>query len=360
MNPKPISETDAIRSDIDMTRRRMDDTINALGERLQGRHLLDEVIGFFRSNDADADTAADRVKEKMSAAGTQIREKVSAAAGSASRAVGDASRAVGQTIKENPLPVILLGAGAAWLTYSIMSQRRREQELDLNEHEAYDPDAHLDRPLEYPGPESSIDPDCSSEESGFGQFKDTVADKAASAAEQLKDKVSGLTDQASQKFDSLKQRAGEVTNRAKERTRELYQQSRERVVRTANDRPLEVGLGCLAVGVLLGLALPTPGPVHRVAGPAVDRLRSRTRQSSRDILQKGKRVARAAADAARQEAQAQGLTLDKLRRSGRAVADRAQSAAQDAARGEGMMAGDADASREGTASSDPSAAGPTV
>ena len=363
MNPKPISETDALRSDIDMTRRRMDDTISALGERLQGRHLLDEIIGFFRSSDIDAEGAAERVKEKMSDAGSQIRQKVSAAADSASQALNDATKTVANTVKENPVPIMLIGAGVAWLTYSMISRRRHEEELDMNEHEAYDPDAHYDRPLEHPtDPEMAGEPcACDEDEAKFGEFEDSAEGKSSSAAAHLKDKVAGLKDQASSKLNALKARAGDVTSRAKDRTREMYTRSRETVARTANQHPLEVGLGCLAVGVLLGLALPTPRPVHRLAGPTVDRLRNRTRESSREILQKGKRVARAAADAARHEAQAQGLTMENLRRGGRAVADRAQAAATDAARDEGLTPKRADENnRAGTAPADPSAAGPAM
>jgi ElaB/YqjD/DUF883 family membrane-anchored ribosome-binding protein len=353
MNPKTMSETEAIRSDIDMTRRRMDETINALGNRLHGRHLLDEIIGFFRSDESSED-AGERIREKISDAGGQIKAKVSAAAGTASRAVID-------TVKQNPVPVALIGAGVAWLAYSAITQKRREAEADeMFDQEPLDPDAHYDRPLEYPG--SSIDEagiEASEEsQSTFSGLTDTVADKASDAAEQIKDKMSDLTDRASDQLHTLKDRASEMAGRAKDRTRQLYTQSRERVVRTANEHPLEVGLGCLAVGVLLGLALPTPTPVHRVAGPTVDRLRNRTRASSRDLIQKGKRVARAAADAARNEAQAQGLTLDQLRRGTRAVAHRAQSAAADAARHEGISSNAEDNSRAGTPPADPSAAGP--
>src|SRR5215204_4996501 len=48
MNDSPKNETETIRSDIDTTRRRMDDTMDALGDRLQPRHLLDEFLGFLR------------------------------------------------------------------------------------------------------------------------------------------------------------------------------------------------------------------------------------------------------------------------------------------------------------------------
>ena len=57
MNESLKNEPEAIRSDIDVTRRRMDDTMDALGERLQPRHLLDEVLGYFRGNSSEGETA---------------------------------------------------------------------------------------------------------------------------------------------------------------------------------------------------------------------------------------------------------------------------------------------------------------
>ena len=130
MNPKPISETEAIRSDIEMTRRRMDDTIDALGQRIRGRHLLDEVIGYFRHN-----------KEKTSEAGARVREKISETAGKVSESAGSAASAALDTVKKNPLPFVLIAAGAAWLTYSTIRSRRADVEEDLEELEN-DPDTH--------------------------------------------------------------------------------------------------------------------------------------------------------------------------------------------------------------------------
>ena len=98
------SEADAMRENIDVTRQRMDDTMDALGDRLQPRHLLDEVLGFFR---AENDDGEDRL--------TQMREKISHSATTAMHSVVD-------TVKQNPMPALLIGAGVAWMLYA--SNRR--------------------------------------------------------------------------------------------------------------------------------------------------------------------------------------------------------------------------------------------
>lgn len=360
MNPKPISETEAIRSDIDMTRRRIDDTIDALGERMKGRHLLDEAIGFFRQSDTS---------EKTNEAAARVKEKLSAAAGKISESAGSAANAVVDTVKMNPLPILLITAGAAWLAYNATRKRSADlEDEDLTESDRYDPDTHYDRQLAYPGggpgqaegPAEGLTDEASSK---FAQVKGAVSDKLSSAKDQMKDKFSGLSDATRDTFQSAKERAGEIGDKVQQRTREMYGRTRDKVADTADQHPVEVGLGCLALGVIIGLALPTPEPVHRLAGPTVDRLRNRTREASRDMLKKGKRVVQAATDAAKQEAQSQGLTPERLRQGLSAVGQRAPSDATNAAPQEGMMPSDSPAgmvgnARAGTDPADPSAARP--
>src|SRR3954468_1123855 len=68
------TDTDAIRSDIDTTRRRMDDTMDAIGDRLQGRHLLDEILGLFRGGE-NGDRRS-QVGEKISRSASTAANKV--------------------------------------------------------------------------------------------------------------------------------------------------------------------------------------------------------------------------------------------------------------------------------------------
>src|SRR3954470_4420051 len=129
-------DTDAIRSDIDQTRQRMDDTMDEIGNRLQGRHLLDEILGLFRGNgNADGEGGG----------GSELREKIS-------RTASNAANSVMQTVKENPLPALVIGAGIAWMLYESRKDKGRDASAyDTSDEDGieYDPDMHYDRPLEY-------------------------------------------------------------------------------------------------------------------------------------------------------------------------------------------------------------------
>jgi ElaB/YqjD/DUF883 family membrane-anchored ribosome-binding protein len=255
---------------------------------------------------------------------------------------------VADSVKQNPLPVLVIGAGVAWMIYA--SRRdKRSGGYDVEEYARYrverDPDAYLDQPLDYPtGAEFEAGDQGGSK---LGEMKDKVAEKTAAArdtvknklahaGEAAKEKLSRAGEAAKEKVDALRERAGEVTSRVRDKTKEAYEHTRDRVVETADQHPLEVGLIALAAGLIAGLALPTPAPVNRTVGPAADRLRQRTREAGAEVVRKGRRVAEAAVSAVKEEAEAQGLTPERLREKAGAVAERAKQAGTEAADREGL------------------------
>ena len=319
MNDSPKNETDTIRSDIDTTRRRMDDTMDALGDRLQPRHLLDEFLGYLRSNSDDGES-------RLKHAGERIGQSCN-----------HAMHSVVDSIKQNPMPAVLIGAGVAWMIYS--TRRDHTQRYDYNASDAahrYDPDTHYDRPLDYPPAEDDVRAWDRQVEPQYHAAPNDLAGKASSVAEQAKGKLAQAGDAAREKMSEIRERAGEVSERVRVRTRETYDRARERVVSTADHHPLEVGLVALAAGLIAGLAIPTPNAINRSLGPTADRLRRRTRDAGNEMIQKGKRVAEAAMTAVKEEAEAQGLTPEHLRGKAAAVAERGKEAGQQAASREGL------------------------
>ncbi|MEX2016218.1 MAG: DUF3618 domain-containing protein, partial [Candidatus Hydrogenedentales bacterium] len=86
------ASSDEIKRDIDRTRYEMDETLDELSERLQPRHLLDDVLDVFRSDTGGA--------------------------GQARLVAQRAGRNFVDQIQENPVPMALIGAGIAWMLLS--------------------------------------------------------------------------------------------------------------------------------------------------------------------------------------------------------------------------------------------------
>ena len=91
-----------IRRDIETTRSKLDETIDQIGERLNPRHILDDVVDVFRSPGNTDPNAAVR--------GTTGTLRVT-------DAVAEISQSVSHTIRDNPLASVLLGAGLAALAF---------------------------------------------------------------------------------------------------------------------------------------------------------------------------------------------------------------------------------------------------
>jgi ElaB/YqjD/DUF883 family membrane-anchored ribosome-binding protein len=329
MNQQPDLESDALRSEIDSTRDRMDQTIDRLEDRFHGRHLIDEIVGFFRRGDSEG-----RMDE--------WREKVSRSAST-----------VADSVKAHPVPLLMIGAGIAWLIYENRSRRASDYDTRSMDYTGED----------YPG--TGYESYGAASASGYeaegytgeglpegtapGSIADQAKEKLANLGSQAREKAADLGARGRQKLDSARERAAELRQQAQQRGREVYDRTRERVVSTADQHPLEVGIGFLALGVLAGLAIPTPPVVSRRLVPAADRLR----QASSDLVEKGKRVAQAATQAAKVEAKTQGLTVERVRDEAKAVAKSAKDAATETAKQEGLNVG-------GTPPTGPSSARPSV
>ncbi len=301
MNPQPDqpAETNRLRHQIDQTRERMDHTIDALGRRFQGRHLIDEALHFVRIQSEKANM-------------TQITNRLKTSADTAVHTVVD-------TVKSNPVPTALIGAGLAWYLYS---QTRR---ADSNGYTYDDPiQGYYDEGYGSAGPgDSDVGEPVAGATEGVGE---RIREKAGRLRERSRDAVAT----ARERLHSVGERAGEVGNRVRHRSQALLRDGRQRVSTAVHQHPLESGMACLALGVIIGLALPTTQRVRSTVAPGARRLRQRTQE----MVERGRNVARTAAHAAMQEAEAQGLTPRNLADKATQVAQKAGGAAQEYAREE--------------------------
>jgi gas vesicle protein len=224
-----------IEREIEQTRTRLSRDIDELGNRLSPQNLKEE-----------AKTA---IKDAAHGAVSNVGEQA--------RRTG--SRLV-EVIRENPLPVIAVGAGVTWL----LTQRSRS-------------DFSGDRMARYAytGAERRQGEGW---QSGTG-IKGRVGSAVSEAKDSVSEAASGVADRASE----LKDRAGEKIGKFGGQARRQTQRIKTNLEHQAESNPLAVAIGAAVVGLALGLLLPGTQREDDLMGPARDKLVDRAEQTAERV-----------------------------------------------------------------------------
>lgn len=287
------TDPDAIAGDIRETRAEMDETIGAIGRKLDPSHLVDEAKEMFTSSARDAGASMlDSVKDSS----------------------------VIDTIKDNPLPAMAVGLSVAWFLSKV-----GESESDRYRHERYlatgDPyyaprrpgygryvedryyAVEADRYRDYGRPYATDGDEASMADKAKGKasdLADTAKDKASGAVDSAKDKASGLADRAG---DALSGTAGDARQRAEMAGRRMQRVERRAeswLDRQMRQNPLAVGAVALAAGALVGLSVPETDVEDQAMGGQARAARSGLASAASDASE---RVTRAAQDVADEAAE---------------------------------------------------------
>lgn len=292
---------DDVEHDIDQTRARIDRNVDELQERLSPGGLVDEAAHYLRGS-------GDTVKRNLGTVGSNI----------------------GRTVKDNPVPAILICAGLAWLAVDAARSRSSSSDDD-DGNRGYD--RRAGQPMSRDGDDygaveqgrypmgtargavmGDAMPGGNDDESG----KSKIGEKAGRVGERVEEGAARV-------MDSARESAGMVGDRvhaARQRAGEVGVQAKDKAVDVFDRQPLLVGVLGLAVGAAIALALPNTRREDKVLGPYRDDLRERVTDYGRDQVEKAERVADAAVTAAR----------DKLSGDGENMADRLTDKIGDAAK----------------------------
>ena len=128
---------------------------------------------------------------------------------------------------------------------------------------------------------------------------------------------------ASEKLESVKGKASGTSSRARANAKETA----SRLSSTAQENPLGVAVGGVALGLLAGLVVPSSKVEEDKLGPAGEELRQQAAKTGQEALERGKQVAQQAAqtatETAKEEAQKQGRELaEDAKQSGQEVGSR--------------------------------------
>jgi gas vesicle protein len=258
-----------IQADIDRTRSNMDQTFDAIESKLTPGQLLQEAWGIFKGG---------------SGAGANKALKIA---------------------KQHPLPSAVIGLGIGWLLLDSSRKTAGSRSYDGRERGA-----------------------------AVGAVKD-AAESAKDFAVHAKDKVSDLASQAGDKLgdltDKVREQASDLSDKVKEQASELGEKVHEGARKAQlgfwqllEARPLMVGAATLAVGLLVGLSIPSTDVEDELMGETRDQLLDSAKDTGREVLDKGKQVANATVDAVKHAAEEQNLTVNSLTEKVKAVASQAR------------------------------------
>jgi ElaB/YqjD/DUF883 family membrane-anchored ribosome-binding protein len=211
-----------IEREIELTRTRMSRDIDELGGRLSPENLKQE--------------AKSAIREQARRTGSRMAD----------------------AIRENPLPVIAVGAGVTWLL-----TRRSNSDVSGDRIARY----------AYTGPERR-----QSWQEGSG-IKARVGEAVSGVKETVSDAASGIAERAGEIASGTQERMGEFGGQARRQT-DRIKTSLEHV---SQENPLMVALGATVVGLALGLLLPRTERENEVMGPARDQLMDRAGRTAERV-----------------------------------------------------------------------------
>jgi ElaB/YqjD/DUF883 family membrane-anchored ribosome-binding protein len=245
-----------IEREIEQTRTRLSRDIDELGNKLSPQNLKEEAKTAIKGA---AHGAVSNVGEQARRTGSRLVE----------------------VIRENPLPVIAVGAGVTWL----LTQRSRS-DVSGGRMARY----------AYTGPERRQGENW---QSGSG-----VRSRVGGA-------VSGVKDSVSEAASTVADRAGEFKERAGERIGEWGGEARRQSRRlktnlehTAEENPLALAIGAAVVGLALGMLLPGTQREDEIMGSARDQLVDRAERTAERVKDAAVEAGRELKDTVQTEIQA--------------------------------------------------------
>jgi hypothetical protein len=259
---------------------------------------------------SDLDRTVEALKGKMTPG--QIFDEASRAMGGAGQQV--LSKLVDQ-IKENPMPLAVMGLGLAWL----MSTKKSA-------------DAGYDRYRGYEEPRSFAP---YSDGGGMRDRMEALGDKASSAKDRLSDMGAAAGERGRQAVHGLGSAAGAAADRAAQ----YGDQAKQAFGSVLEREPLIIGALGLVVGAAIGASLPNTAVEDRAVGPLRDKVLDKGKELAQDGLQQASDVAQAVYTSAKEEIQnpPEGATDDPVERAGD-IARAAVKAGKDQFNGPGAQA----------------------
>lgn len=308
----------AIEREIAQTRAQLGATMSAIEDRLSPEHLVEQAM-------------------------TYLREEV-----------GEWGAEVGTFVRHNPLPVAVIGVGLGWLAYSLLRGRAdarleyggapeglygpHEDEL-IEESDPYAADYVRQRAGRVQRAAAAAVDNARAEMSErtheAGNRAGEFARDARHQFDELADNARHFAEDTRERFSHAASETWEAAERVGHYARDGVDRLQHEVVRAADERPFLLGALGIGIGALVALCLPSTRVESRLVGRQRDEILDDMREAGRERLHGVVQAVRQAGEAARDQAEEEGLsrrgisdTLDRVQRVAETALDTAANEAE--------------------------------
>ncbi len=283
-------EKRAVLRDIEVTRDRMGNVVEAIEERLSPAHFREQ-LQIMKEDALDQfRDAKERVKGEIRQEVSTVKEEMREATigrmenmmHRTTAKVRGTGASVVDAVRENPLPFAMIGLGVGWLLASSRKDgRSATEDVRITARGVYD---DWEEDVEIGGgARSFVDQGRSFVEQG--------KERVAEAVDRVEDKAHELSTEAKGRVRQAGQRTREVAGRTRQRAMhardvgvDAVRRGEDRIGTVARDNPLVLGAIVFAVGAAVGLALPHTQVEDRMMGKSKERaLRKAESVASRAI-----------------------------------------------------------------------------
>lgn len=140
------------------------------------------------------------------------------------------------------------------------------------------------------------------------------------------------SDYGSSESEGMRGRARQSVEQVRSTAQQATGRAREGFDRYFHQHPLTFGLGALALGVVVGMLLPSTRPEERLMGDAAERMKERTREMAGKVGDVAKSSLQEARDTARSELEERGYDTGSLKESAQDMAQEARDVAEKSAK----------------------------
>lgn len=256
---------DQLQRDIDRTRADMDETLETIKQRLSPGELLDQALHYFRHSGPSQFTSN-----------------------------------LGDTVKENPVPVSLIGVGIAWLMMGGSRGSGTSQTSTATGNVG----------------------------SRMGETTGRAAGKAGQVAQGARERTGEARARMGEMAHGAQEQLGETTERLRSQTRDQAARAKTTFDYLLSEQPLILGALGLALGAALGTGLPPTRREDELLGETRDEYVHRAREAGEEQLEKAKHVAAAAGEASKEQAKREGTTSESADQRLREAGDKAERVTQ--------------------------------